>query len=189
MSENIFFDKDDLRYCGENVIIGKTVRIRRPELVSVGDNYIIDDFTYISGAVEVGSYTHIAAGCSFQASGSKITLGDFVGVATGVKMFATTTDFVFCSFDSATIPQDLTYGAITEEVDISDFVLIGANSVILPGCNLPTGFSIGALTKVHKNSSYEPWTALIDPNTGECVRPPGKDRLIDTALRLLNNSL
>ena len=44
--ENIFFDKSKLKYCGENVIIGKTVRIRKPEEVSIGDGTIIDDFTY-----------------------------------------------------------------------------------------------------------------------------------------------
>ena len=55
--ENIFFDKKDLLNCGENVIIGKTVRIRSPEKVSIGDNSIIDDFTYISGSIEIGQYT------------------------------------------------------------------------------------------------------------------------------------
>ena len=48
MSDNIFFNINDLKYCGKNVIIGKTVRIRYPHLVSIGDNCIIDDFTYIS---------------------------------------------------------------------------------------------------------------------------------------------
>lgn len=37
MSNNIFFDLSELKYCGKNVIIGKTVRIRYPHLVSIGD--------------------------------------------------------------------------------------------------------------------------------------------------------
>ena len=41
---NIFFDIKKLKKCGNNVTIGKTVRIRYPELVSIGDNVIIDDF-------------------------------------------------------------------------------------------------------------------------------------------------
>ena len=45
---NIFFDLKKLKHIGKNVIIGKTVRIRRPELVEIGDNTIIDDFCYIS---------------------------------------------------------------------------------------------------------------------------------------------
>ena len=46
--ENIFLDKNQLKKCGKNVIIGKTARIRYPELVSIEDNVIIDDFCYIS---------------------------------------------------------------------------------------------------------------------------------------------
>ena len=41
--DNIFFDKKLLKKCGDNVIIGKTVRIRYPHLVETGDNVIIDD--------------------------------------------------------------------------------------------------------------------------------------------------
>ena len=74
---NIFFKLEDLKSCGENVIIGKTVRIRNPELVSIGNNVIIDDFTYISGELSLGDYSHIGASCSIQASRSKITMGDF----------------------------------------------------------------------------------------------------------------
>ena len=39
--ENLFFNFDDLHHLGKNSIIGKTVRIRYPELVSIGDNCII----------------------------------------------------------------------------------------------------------------------------------------------------
>jgi acetyltransferase-like isoleucine patch superfamily enzyme len=44
---NVFFERSQLKHCGENIIIGKTMHIRYPELVSIGDNRIIDDFTYI----------------------------------------------------------------------------------------------------------------------------------------------
>ena len=42
--DNIFFDTNLLKRCGEYVIIGKTVRIRYPELVENDDNVLIDDF-------------------------------------------------------------------------------------------------------------------------------------------------
>ena len=40
--ENIFFDRSKLKYCGENVIIGKAVRIRKPEDCIILDNTIIE---------------------------------------------------------------------------------------------------------------------------------------------------
>ena len=61
MMKNIFFDESKLKR-GSNVIIGKTVRIRYPELVEIGDNVIIDDFTYISTECRfmIGSTFHLA---------------------------------------------------------------------------------------------------------------------------------
>jgi hypothetical protein len=43
--ENIFFDLKKLKYLGTGAIIGKTVRIRKPEEAIIGDYTIIDDFT------------------------------------------------------------------------------------------------------------------------------------------------
>ena len=60
--ENIFFDIKKIRHIGQNVIIGKTVRIRYPELVSIGDDCIIDDFTYISTSLEMNKNVHISSG-------------------------------------------------------------------------------------------------------------------------------
>ena len=44
MSENIFFKNSELKKCGENVIVSKSVRVKYPELIEVGYNVIIDDF-------------------------------------------------------------------------------------------------------------------------------------------------
>jgi acetyltransferase-like isoleucine patch superfamily enzyme len=63
IAENMFFDRSDLKSSGTNVIIGKTVRIRRPELAEIGDNVIIDDFIYISTPLKLHSNMHISSGC------------------------------------------------------------------------------------------------------------------------------
>ena len=59
--QNIFFDILKLKKIGKNVIIGKTVRIRYPELVEIGNNVIIDDFTYISTSMKLYDNVHISA--------------------------------------------------------------------------------------------------------------------------------
>ena len=94
MTENIFFDRAELQRCGNNVIIGKTVRIRYPELVSIGDNVIIDDFTYISTALEIGDYVHIAAGCKIIGGPkSKVVMCDFSTLAPNVVLSACSDDY------------------------------------------------------------------------------------------------
>lgn len=183
--ENIFFDFKKLKSCGKNVTIGKTVRIRNPELVEIGDNAIIDDFTYISGNVSIGNYVHIAASCSLQASKSKIILDDFSGLSSGCRVIASGAEFVNCGFDYATIPSELRYGGVNKEVFIGKYVQIGANSVILPGSNLPIGFTCGALSKLVDRFTYKSWSILINEKDGSCVRRTGVNKLIEQSKKLL----
>jgi UDP-3-O-[3-hydroxymyristoyl] glucosamine N-acyltransferase len=105
MNNNIFFNHSDLKSFGQNSIIGKTVRIRNPELVSIGYNVIIDDFTYISGKISIGDYVHIGDFCSLQGSNSEIVMGDFSALASGVRAFATSADYINCSFNTATVAE------------------------------------------------------------------------------------
>ena len=77
MSNHIFFNLSDLKSVGRNVIIGKTVRIRQPENVIIGDNTIIDDFTYISCAMEIGNNCHIASNVSISGGKGKLTMGNY----------------------------------------------------------------------------------------------------------------
>jgi galactoside O-acetyltransferase len=93
MTDNIFFDKKNLQYCGENVIIGKTVRIRHPEKVSIGDNVIIDDFTYISTNLTINSFVHIAAGCKIiGGKNASVEMLEFSTLAPNVVLAAGSDD-------------------------------------------------------------------------------------------------
>lgn len=170
MSNNIFFDKSELKSCGANVIIGKTVRIRNPELVEIGANSIIDDFTLISGKVSIGNYVHIGSSCSLQAGDTGISLGNFSSLAAGVRIYAVSSDFIRCSFDSACYPRNLVQGSIKKEVKLGDHNQIGANSVILPGVMLPTGFACSAMVKLEENYNYKPWVLLSQNPLFECKR-------------------
>mgnify|MGYP001356483318 FL=1 len=160
--ENIFFDKKDLLNCGKNVIIGKTVRIRSPEKVSIGDNSIIDDFTYISGSIEIGGHVHIGAGCTLSGSKKKISIGDFTSLSSGVKIYAASSNFMEASLDSPTIEEEFLWNGIYEDVILNPFSLLGANSVILPGCILPEGLSVAASLVVRKKLKLEKWHVLLN---------------------------
>ena len=76
------------RSLGKNVIINDYVFIRNPELVEIGDNVIIDPFTYISGKVSIGANSHIANNVTIQAGGMGVIIGDMVGIAAGARIFA-----------------------------------------------------------------------------------------------------
>lgn len=183
--ENIFFDKHDLKYCGNNVIIGKTVRIRRPQDVIIGDNVIIDDFAYIPCALEIGSYTHIGASCSMVGGSGKITIGSFVNIAPSCQIVTGSNDYKGGGLVGPAIPLEFAGEPIIEPVVISDFALLACNTTVLPGVMIPEGMSTGAFTLVNKKD-YTPWSLYIGiPAKLYCKRESEEmkkaaNKLIDT---------
>jgi len=182
-TKNIFFDIKELKFIGKNVIIGKTVRIIRPELVSIDDNTIIDDFTDISGEVSIGKYVHIGHSCSLQGSGSRIIIKDFAGISAGSRIYASSSDYLTCSLEFPTIPDNLKYGGVSEEVIIEAFSLIGANSVILPGCIIPMGFAVATHTRLSEFQNMIAWS-YYDSNRNGLIRRAGKERILKIAKSL-----
>jgi len=159
MSENIFFDKSKLKYCGKNVIIGKTVRIRKPEECIIGDNTIIDDFAYISCVIEIGSNCHIASHVSISGGAGKFKMGNYSTISNHCSIHCASSDYSSVSLDLPSVPKELQFGGEVEDVEIGDFVTVGAHTCILPGVNLPEQFACGAyslLTKQEykRNSLY-----------------------------------
>lgn len=159
MSENIFFDKSKLKYCGKNVIIGKTVRIRKPEECIIGDNTIIDDFAYISCAIEIGSNCHIASHVSISGGAGKFKMGNYSTISNQCSIHCASSDYSSVSLDLPSVSKELQFGGEVEDVEIGNFVTVGAHTCILPGVNLPEQFACGAhslLTKQEykRNSLY-----------------------------------
>ncbi len=158
--ENLFFDKRDLKYCGNNVIIGKTVRIRKPQEVIIGDNVIIDDFAYIPCALEIGNYTHIGASCSMIGGSGKITIGSFVNIAPSCQIVTASNDYKGGGLVGPAIPEEFAGEPIVEPVIIGDFALLACNTTVLPGTVIPEGMSTGAFSLVSKQK-YKPWSLYI----------------------------
>jgi acetyltransferase-like isoleucine patch superfamily enzyme len=133
------------------VIIGKTVRIRQPQLVSIGDSTIIDDFTYISSALEVGKHCHIASNVNISGGKGKLIIGDYSTLSTHVSVHCGSSDYKSLSMDLPSVHEELQFGGMIEDVKIERFVTVGAHSCILPGAKLPKGSAYGAYTLVKKS--------------------------------------
>ncbi len=154
--ENIFFDLKRLKYLGRNAKIGKTVRIRYPERVSIGENAIIDDFTYISCSLDLGKYSHISANCNIIGGNGNVKIGNFVGISPGSTLVSQSSEYTKVSFEIPSIPKEYSFGGAGNFITIADHVLIGAHSIILPDVYLPEGVASTANT-IFRKKKYDPW--------------------------------
>jgi len=155
MTDNIFFDINRLKKIGKNVIIGKTVRIRYPELVEIGDNVIIDDFTYISTSLRLHNYVHISSGCKIIGGRkSFVEMYPFSTLAPNVVLSAGSDDY---SDGIATplVPIEFKGNAIVGKIILEKHCIVGANSVVLPNVVFNIGACLGALSLANKD--LEEW--------------------------------
>lgn len=183
MSQNIFFDLKDLKYCGANVIIGKTVRIRYPHLVSIGDNCIIDDFTYISTALELQGHNHISSGCKIiGGSGSTLVMKPFSTFSPNVVIAAGTDDYVggiATPLVDSKYKGDVKYGTVV----IGRHSIVGSGSVILPNVTMNDGSAVGALSLV--KSDLEEWS-LYGGVPAKKLKARNKTKILDFESELFN---
>jgi len=161
-------------------IISKNIRMRYPELFTIGEGSIVDDFCYISVGLSVGKFSHISTGCSFVGGcDNYVRIGDFCGIVAGARLVCNTVDFVN---DLATIiPKDVLQveNPINKgDVVFADYSAIGANSVMMPNNYVPEGVVIGALSYVPSNYPFEPWMIYF----GTPIKPR-KKRNRDSVLK------
>ncbi len=150
---HLFFDKKDLKYCGKDVIIGKTVRIRKPSETIILDGSIIDDFTYISCGITIGRYCHIASNVSISGGAGHFEMGDCSTLSNGVSVHCASSDYREMGLDLPSVPREFQFGGEVGNVKLGKFVVVGAHSCILPNVNIPDGAAFGAYTLI--KSSYE----------------------------------
>ena len=182
--DNIFFDIKKLKYLGEGSIIGKTVRVRRPEGVSIGDHTIIDDFTYISCMLEIGAFSHVASNVVISGGSAKVVIGNFAGIATGVSIHAQSSEYISVSFELPSIPESSQIGGICKDIVIKDHVLIGTKSTVMPGVLLPEGFASSAYSFIPVGD-YKPWTLYGGNPIKKIYRRKNNNKIKEEAEKLL----
>jgi acetyltransferase-like isoleucine patch superfamily enzyme len=166
-----------LKSVGKDVVIWPMAKVVAPGAVTIGDSVMIDDFVFIMGgeSTTIGSFVHIASFVSLVGGGT-LVLEDFAGLSGGVRVYTGNDDFLGGSLTGPTVPPQFrrpTRG----KVHIGRHVVVGANSVVLPGVTIGEGAVVGANSLVKSN--IEPWTV----NVGSPSRAV-RERPRDTILRL-----
>ena len=140
------------RSLGTNVLIARdSIFVGIPN-ISIGSHVRIDSnvtFAAMNGSLIIGDYVHIGGGSHINCSGG-VTIGNFVAISQGVKIYSASDDYSGEFMTNPTVPKHLRKDQVGE-ISIGSHVIIGSGSVILPGVKLSEGAAIGALSVVKRN--------------------------------------
>lgn len=140
-------------------IISANIRVRAPDHFVVGEGSIVDDFCYFSTRIEIGRYSHVAAGCHVAGGPARtFRLGDFSSLSAGVKVWCTSDDFVNDVVMIMPPGLEVKEHLITGDVSFGRCSAVGSNAVVMPDNDIPEGTAIGALSFVPPRFAFEPWS-------------------------------
>lgn len=167
---------DDMGFksLGTNVTIHRMSNVVFPKNISIASNVRIDGFCTIigSGEIEIGNYVHISPYCLVAGRGG-VRFMDFAGLSSGVRIYTTSDDYSGASLTNPTVPEEYT-NVHMKEVVLGKHVIIGSNSVILPGVHVGEGSAVGALTLVTR--SLDAW-GIYSGNPLRRIKDRKKDLL------------
>lgn len=143
---------------GRDVKISDKASIYDARQIEIGDFSRIDDFCVISGKVRVGRNVHIAVFSNVAGGEPGVTLEDFAGLAYSCHVFAQSDDYSGATLTNPTVP-DVYKHETKAAVTVRRHVIVGAQSIVMPGVDIAEGCAVGAHTIVTR--STEPWGVYL----------------------------
>ena len=138
---NLSLKKLKFKKIGKNCKISNLITFIGAKNISIGNNVRIDDFCVINsleGYIQISDNTNIGSFCYLLGS-SAIKIGKNCNISQGVKIYSKSNDYKIKKIKQ-----------YYKSVNVGDNVIVGSNSVILPGTTIGDNSRIGALTIVNK---------------------------------------
>lgn len=170
---------------GENVSIAKNCTIIGIGNIEIGNYVRIDEGCSIictTGKLRMGNHIHIGGKSHFVVA-ADLTFEDLTGTSQGVYIYTSSDDYSGNAMAGPMVPAELRR-ATTRPIRIAKHALIGAQSVLLPGADLPEGCAVGTLSLVNK--PLQPWS-IYHGNPARRVGPRNT-AIIDLAEMLETNN-
>lgn len=153
----MFYTREELKNIGfksigENVLISNKSSIYGANNIEIGSNVRIDDFCILSsgeGGIKIGNYIHIACYAHLIGSG-QIIVEDHSQISGKVSIYSSSDDFSGDYLVGPTVPSNFT-NVKSLTVHLKKYVVLGCNTVVLPGVTIEEGTAIGALSLVSKS--------------------------------------
>jgi acetyltransferase-like isoleucine patch superfamily enzyme len=134
-----------LKSYGKNVKISRFARIYNPQSIEIGNHVRIDDFCILSASSNefiINDYVHISAG-AYLYGASGLFIDSFSNISAGVKLYTVNDDYSGESLIGPTVLEK--YRNVHKlPILIGKYVVIGCNTVVLPGSIITDGVAIGS---------------------------------------------
>jgi len=160
---------------GDNVLLSDKASFYNCANIHIGNNVRIDDFCVLSAGADgiyIGNYIHIAIYSSLQGAGM-ISLSDYCNISSRVAIYSSSDDYSGAFMTNPMVPCEYTnvYGA---DVSLGKHVIIGANSVVLPGVTIGEGVAVGSLSLIKDDCEA---FGIYAGNPAKYVKPRKQDLL------------
>jgi dTDP-4-amino-4,6-dideoxy-D-glucose acyltransferase len=162
---------------GEDVYIGTSVRIRRPELVTIGSHVAIDAYTCITTNATIGDYVHIGQLVTIiGGADAHINIGNFCNISAGCRLVCASDDFEN-TIGGPLIPHEMN-NLDNRPIILEGFNIIGSDTIVLPGVTMAIGSAVGAGSIITKDT--EPWTMYFG-RPAVAIKKRNKDKILNDA--------
>jgi dTDP-4-amino-4,6-dideoxy-D-glucose acyltransferase len=154
------YDYSLLKSCGKDVFISANVEIKNPHLISIGNHVAIDSFCYITTAMEIGDYVHIATHCSIVGGKDALCImEDFSGLAAACRLICASDDYLGSGLNNPVVPMKYHAKIINKPIILKKHVILGTNCVVHPGVTIEEGSVVGSCSLITKN--LDEWKVYI----------------------------
>ena len=124
--------------------------------VKLGEHSRIDHGNILIGNIEIGRYCHLSLNIILQGKWG-ITIGDMVGISSGVTIYTESDDFSGAGLIGPNIPDEWRAPPVRGPVVVGRGCVIGCKSTLMPRCTLQEAVAIGAHSMVPKGQIVAGW--------------------------------
>ena len=167
---------------GDDVIIDDFIKIKHPELVTIGNHIGIDFGFYCTTNLELGDYIHISPYVTcIGGKTAKFIAKGFNNIMSGARIICGSDRFDDSGLFGAMIPNDLKGKQIIGDVVMEEFSNIGTNAIVMPNSIIRKGVLLTAGSLLIGDT--EEW-GVYKGNPAVLVKKINGSKIIEKAKKL-----
>lgn len=164
----------DFAEFGAGAVIYEACVVLKPERIRIGAGARIDSFVKVEGGngVTIGRGVHICSFAHINTGGGSVSIGDYVGVASGARILGGSNMPQGLSMSAAAPAEMQVVKRTTTTID--RYAFVGTNATVLAGLTIGEGAILGAGGVATKDiPAWEIWTGVPARKIGTRARPAG----------------